>query len=60
MTSLFHFEDRVHRWSLPLADSLPMLFPRLLCQVLEHIGFPVEPRIELRRGCETVLTVERW
>ena len=37
-----------------------MLFPRLLCQVLEHIGFPTEPRIERRRGCETVLTVERW
>ena len=37
-----------------------MLFPRLLCQVLEHIGFPVEPRIERRRDCEIVLTVERW
>ena len=46
MTSLFHFEDRVHRRSLPRAESLPLLFPRLLCQVLEHIGFPVEPRIE--------------
>ena len=31
MTSLFHFEDRVHRRSLPRAESLPMLFPRLLC-----------------------------
>ena len=60
MTSLFHFEDRVHRWSLARAESLPMLFPRLLCQVLEHIGFPAEPRIERRRGCETVPTVERW
>ena len=60
MTSLFRFEDKVHRRSLPRAESLPMLFPRLLCQVLEHIGFPVEPRIEHRRGCETILTVERW
>ena len=60
MTSLFHFEDRVHRLSLARAESLPMLFPRLLCQVLEHIGFLVEPRIERRRGCEIVLTVERW
>ena len=60
MTSLFHFEDRVHRRSLARAESLPMLFPRLLCQVLEHIEFPEEPRIERRRGCETVLTVERW
>ena len=47
MTSLFQFEDRVHCRSLPRAESLPLLFPRLLCQVLEHIGFPAEPRIEL-------------
>ena len=60
MTSLFHFEDRVHHQSLARAESLPMLFPRLLCQVLEHIGFPAEPRIERRRCCETVLTIERW
>ena len=60
MTSLFHFEDRVHRRSLPRAESLPMLFPRLLCQVLEHIGFPEEPLIERRHGCGTILTVERW
>ena len=46
MTSLFQFEGRVHRRSLPRAESLPLLFPRLLCQVLEHIGFPVEPRIK--------------
>ena len=60
MTSLFHFEYRVHRRSLARAESLPMLFPCLLCQVLEHIGFSIEPRIERRRGCETVLTFERW
>ena len=59
MTSLFQFEDRVHRRSLPRAASLPLLFPRLLCQVLEHIGFPTEPRIERRRYCEATLTVER-
>ena len=40
MTSLFHFEEKVHRKSLPRAESMPLLFPRLLCQVLEHIGFP--------------------
>ena len=59
MTSLFHFEDRVHYRSLARAESLAMLFPRLLCQVLEHIGFLAEPCIEGRRGCEVVLTVER-
>ena len=31
MTSLFHFEDRVHRRSLPRAESMPFLFPRLIC-----------------------------
>ena len=60
MTSLFHFEDRVHHRSLPRAESMPLLFPRLLCQVLEHIGFPTEPRLEHRRGCEATLSVDRW
>ena len=27
MTSLFHFEERVHRRSLPRAESMPLLFP---------------------------------
>ena len=60
MTSLFHFEDKVHHKNLTQAESTPLLFPRLLCQVLEHIGFPDEPRIESRRDCEVVLTVNRW
>ena len=60
MTSLFHFEDKVHRKSLPRAESMPLLFPRLLCQVLEHIGFPNEPRLERRRDCEAILTIDRW
>ena len=60
MTSLFHFEDKVHRKSLTQAESTPLLFPRLLCQILEHIGFPVEPRLENRRDCEAILTADRW
>ena len=60
MTSLFHFEDRVHRRSLPRAESMPLLFPQLLCQILERIGFPAEPRLEHCRGCEATLTVDRW
>ena len=60
MTSLFHFEDRVHRRSLSRAESMPLLFPRLLCQILEHIGFPTEPRLKRRRGCEATLTIDRW
>ena len=60
MISLFHFEDKVHHRHLTRAESTPLLFLRLLCQVLEHIGFPDEPRIERRRDCEAVLTVDRW
>ena len=60
MTSLFHFEDKVHRRNLTQAKSTPLLFPRLLCQVLEHISFPDEPMIERRRDCEAILTVDKW
>ena len=60
MTSLFHFEEKVHRRNLTQAESTPLLFPRLLYQVLEHLGFPDEPRLECRRGCEDVLTINRW
>ena len=60
MTSLFHFEDKVHRRNLIRAESTPLLFPRLLCQVLEHLGFPAEPRLERRRDCKDVLTIEKW
>ena len=60
MTSLFHFEEKVHRKSLSRAESTPHLFPRLLCQVLKHIGFPDEPRLERRRDCEASLIIDRW
>ena len=33
--------------------------PRLLSQVLEHLGFPEEPRIEQRISCTRVLSTER-
>ena len=59
MTSVMHFEDKVHRKGLARAKSLPLLMPRLLCQVLEHLGFPEEPRIEMRVRCPQVLSMER-
>ena len=59
MTSLMHFEEKVHRKGLVRADSLPLLMPRLLYQVLEHLGFPEEPRIEMRVRCPLVMSVER-
>ena len=33
--------------------------PRLLSQVLEHLGFPEEPRIERKIRCPQVLSMER-
>ena len=59
MTSLLHFEEKVHRKDLVRAESIPLLMPRLLCHVLEHMGFPEEPRIEMRVRCPLVLSAER-
>ena len=59
MTALLHFEDKVHRNGLARAGSLPLLMLRLLSQVLEHLGFLEEPRIERRIRCPQVLTMER-
>ena len=59
MTALLHFKDKVHRKGLARAESIPLLMPRLLCQVLEHLGFPKEPRIERRLRCPQVLSMER-
>ena len=59
MASLLHFEEKVHRRGLARAEGLPLLMPRLLSQVLEHLGFPEEPRIERRISCTQVLSTER-
>ena len=59
MTTLLHFEDKVHRKGLARSESLPLLMPRLLSQVLEHLGFSEEPRIERRIRFPQVLTMER-
>ena len=58
MTALLHFEDKVHRKDLARAEGLPLLMPRLLSQVLEHLGFPEEPCIERRIRCPQVLSLE--
>ena len=59
MTALLHFEDKVHRKGLARAEGLPLLMPRLLSQVLEHLGFLEEPRIERRMRCTQILSMER-
>ena len=60
MTSFLHFEDKVHRRNLTRAEAIPLMFPRLLCQILEHLDFLEEPRLERRRVCEDILTIDRW
>ena len=59
MASLLQFEEKVHRKDLTREESLPLLMSRLLCQVLEHLRFPAEPKIERRVRCPLVLSVER-
>ena len=59
MTSLLQFEDKVHRKDLARAESIPLLMPRLLCYVLEQMGFPEEPRIEMRDRCPHVVSVDQ-
>ena len=59
MISLFHFEDKIHCKNLTRAKAIPLLFLRLLSQVLEHLGFLAEPRLEHRRVCEAIFIVEK-
>ena len=59
MTSLLQFKEKVHRKDLARAESIPLLMPRLLCYVLEQMGFPEEPRIEMRDRCPHVVSVDR-
>ena len=42
MTALLHFEEKVHRKGLIRAEAIPLLMPRLLCHVLEHLVLSVD------------------
>ena len=59
MTSLLHFEEKVHCKDLARLETFPLLMLRLMSQVLEHLGFPEEPHIEWRISCTQVLSTER-
>ena len=59
MASLLQFEEKVHQKDLARAESIPLLMLRLLCYVLEHLGFPAEPKIEMRVRCPLVVSVDR-
>ena len=60
MASFIHFEENVHRKKLQKADTIPLLFSRLLCQILEYLGFPTEPRLECRHLCRERFTLDKW
>ena len=59
MTSFFHFEEKIHRKNLTRAEAIPLLFLRLLSQVLEHLGFPTEPHLERCWVCKAIFIVEK-
>nr|CAN63795.1 hypothetical protein VITISV_004187 [Vitis vinifera] len=42
------------------ADCIPLLFPRLLCQILEPLGYPSEPQLERKRICREPFTLDKW
>ena len=57
MTVFLHFEEKVHRKGLAWAKAIPLLMSRLLCHVLEHLGFLEGPRIERRQSCPIILSL---
>ena len=60
MAALLHFEEKVHKRRLTRASSIQLLFPRLLCHVLAHMGFPADPQAEPRRHCRESFSLEHW
>ena len=60
MAALLHFEEKVHKRRLTRAASIQLLFPRLLCHVLAHMGFPADPQSEPRRHCRESFSLEQW
>ncbi|RVW33538.1 hypothetical protein CK203_095907 [Vitis vinifera] len=60
MAFLLHFEEKVHKRRLTRADTILLLFPRLLCHVLAHMGFPVDPYSETRRHCRESFSLDQW
>ena len=60
MVALLHFEEKVHKRRLTRADTILLLFPRLLCHVLAHMGFPADPHSEPRRHCRESFSFDQW
>ena len=60
MVTLLYFEEKVHKKKLQRADVISLLFPRLLCQILEHLGYPFDPQLERKRICRELFTLDKW
>ncbi|RVW13720.1 hypothetical protein CK203_087203 [Vitis vinifera] len=60
LAALLYFEEKVHKKKLQRADTIPLLFPRLLCQILEHLGYPSEPQLERKRIFRELFTLDKW
>ena len=60
MVVLLHFEEKVHTRRLARAATIHLLFPRLLCHVLAHMGFPADPHSEPRRHCQESFSLDQW
>ena len=58
MTALLHFEEKVHCKVLTRAEAIPLLMLRLLCHLLEYLGFQEEPHIERRQSCPMIVSHE--
>ena len=59
MAALLYFKEKVHQKKLLRADAIPLLFPRLLCRILEHLGYPTEPQLERKRICREIFPLDR-
>ncbi|RVW69698.1 hypothetical protein CK203_062068 [Vitis vinifera] len=59
-SNIFPLQHMVHKNKLQRADVIPLLFPRLLCHTLEHLGYSSEPQLECRRICREIFTLDKW
>ncbi|RVW33285.1 hypothetical protein CK203_107929 [Vitis vinifera] len=60
MAALTYFEDKVHRKRLRRAGTIPLLFQRLISQVLEDMGYPSQPPPRVSSSLSKALTSESW
>ena len=60
MDALLYFEEKVHKKKLQRPGVIPLLFPRLLCHVLEHMGYPTEPHLKRHNHCREHFTLDQW